>query len=114
MNSLTNIHSKSLSFLHNEPVVFKNEEFFFKDLCFKIFIIFSTVLAAVVIIVGILALMACKGLVPVLTGITQLSVIGTANSYVMICSGIALFVLGVLSWGFHLKNEKNKSALRYS
>ena len=77
-----------------------------KDLCFKIFIVVSIFLAAVVVITGILALMASKGALPTsMSAIAKLSVIGEVNSYVMLSGGIILFVLGVVSWSCHLRKE---------
>jgi hypothetical protein len=77
-----------------------------KDICFKIFTIVTILLAAVAIIAGSLALMASKGtLPPSIYSLNKLSVIGEANSFVMLGGGIILFILGVLAWSLHLKKE---------
>lgn len=76
------------------------------DLCVKIFIVASIVLAAIAIVAGILALMASKGTLPNgMSAITHLSTIGEVNSYVMLGGGIVLFVLGILAWSCQLQDE---------
>lgn len=80
------------------------------SLCFKIFVVIAIVIAAVTVIVGILALMVAKGGIPGGMGsINKLAVIGEVNSYVMICAGCGLFIIGILAWSCHLSKENQKS-----
>jgi hypothetical protein len=81
-----------------------------KDICFKIFVVASIVLAAIVVVAGILALMASKGALPgTMDSISKLSVIGEVNSYVMLGGGTVLFVLGILAWSCQLRKENMQS-----
>jgi hypothetical protein len=109
--SFSAIDTPSFSVKDVKQIPHKNEEIF-KNLCFKIFIVVSVFLAAIVVIVGILSLMASKGLVTGMPSISKLSVIGEANSYVMLCGGIALFVFSILSWSVHLKKEKQQALMK--
>jgi hypothetical protein len=81
-----------------------------KGICFKIFVIASIILAAITAVVGVLALLASKGaLTGRMSSISDLSVIGEVNSYVMLSGGIALFVLGILAWSCQLKRENQRA-----
>ncbi len=69
------------------------------NLCFRVFIVVSIVLALVVVVTAILAIMASKGLFPdAMASIHKLSVIGEVNSYVMLGGGLSLFILGVVAY----------------
>jgi hypothetical protein len=75
-------------------------------MCFKIFVVASIVLAAIVVIAGILALMATKGALPGgMDSVSKLGVIGEVNSYVLMGGGISLFVIGILAWSCQLRKE---------
>lgn len=77
-----------------------------RNICFKIFVVASIVLAAVVVIAGILALMATKGALPGgMDSVSRLGVIGEVNSYVLMGGGISLFVIGILAWSCQLRKE---------
>ena len=76
------------------------------DLCFKVFVVVAVVLAAIVVIVGVLALMAGKGAIP--GDHHPLKAIGELNSFVMISGGAFLFVLGVLAWSCQLFKESQQ------
>lgn len=81
-----------------------------KDICFKIFIVATIVLATLVVVIGILALMAVKGALPVgFKAISNLNLIGEVNSYVMVGGGITLFVLGILAWYCQIRKENRES-----
>lgn len=73
------------------------------DLSFKIFVVVAVVLAAIIVIVGILALMAVKGAIP--GDPHPLKAIGELNSFVLISGGAFLFVLGILAWSCQLYKE---------
>jgi hypothetical protein len=98
----TSIQPRLTSFVSSPP---KKNDSVATDICFKIFVIATTVLAVAVVVIGVLALMASKGLLSHMSSVAKLSAIGEVNSYVMIGGGIALFILGILSWGYHLKKE---------
>jgi hypothetical protein len=80
-----------------------------KDICIKIFIVVTVFLAAAVIVTGILALMAVKGIYPSgMEFIAKLGVIGEINSYMMACGGIALLILGIFAWSCQLRKENQE------
>jgi hypothetical protein len=81
----------------------------FKALCFKIFVVVTSVLAIVILVTGILALMASRGWLPEGMGAVQnlAEIIGEVHSWVMIAAGIGLFIITALAWTFHLHKEKD-------
>jgi hypothetical protein len=99
--------SHSISMRPSPPLLTPFQEPRQKDICFKVFVVASVFLAAVIVTVGVLALLASQGSIPPnLSAIGKFSVIGVPNSYMMIAAGIALFILGIASWICHLSKEK--------
>ena len=83
-----------------------------KNICFKIFVVFTVVLAAITAIAGILALLAAKGFFPPsMEQINRLKVLGVLHGSLILASGTALFILGILTWHFHLQQENARPAL---
>ena len=84
-----------------------------RDICFKIFVVVTIILATVIVVVGILALMAARGALPAGMGpILKLNVIGEVNSFVMLGGGIVLFILGMLAWSYHFKKEQRHPVIK--
>ena len=78
-----------------------------ENICFKIFVVATIILAAVVVVAGILALMASKGTLPFgWEPFSKMKIIGELNSYLMIGGGISLLFLGLFSWNFQIRKEK--------
>jgi len=77
-----------------------------RSICLKAFVIFVIVIGAVALVTGVLALLASKGVLPSsVNSLMQLAKIGEVNSYLMICGGFSLFVLGIVAWTCHLRKE---------
>lgn len=74
-----------------------------RDICCKVFIVFSICLAAVVVVTGVLALMSIHEALPAGVNSMTLSAIGQVNSCLMIGGGFVLFVLGIFTWACALK-----------
>lgn len=71
---------------------------------FKIFIVVVVIFAAIGIIVGVLALLAHKGVFTSgMEDIAKLAIIGEVNSYVILAIGVPLFILGMFAWGHYLR-----------
>jgi hypothetical protein len=73
---------------------------------FKVFIIAIIILGIIGMIAGVMAFLACKGiLLGDIGDIGKLISIGEVNSYMMAAGGFILIILGTIAWCMRMKQD---------